>query len=399
MELNRKNTKKIIFILCFAITFCLLLMHIGDVWRTIVKLFGVLLPVIIGFCFAFIVDPVVGFLERKVFFALPKRHPVYGRSAARALSVLLTVLLVAGLIALFFYIVVPEVEDALSVVSYTLPNSSEDFVTGINNALTEHHIAYQIPTDKLSDWNDLITSATSWLQNALGFGSVDSILQTAKTVLARFITFLFGFILSIYTLAQKERMGRAAARFIRAYSSEKRANRIFRISHLVSVSFRNFITGQVLDALIMACLCYVGMKIFRFPYPGATCAVVGVMVLVPQVGSWIAGTIGALLSLTQSLTKALLFVVFYETLVQIKINVISPKVVGKVTGLPGFLVLVSVIIGGNLAGVVGMLIAVPICSIVDVLLREDMARRLAKKKAALPAAEAAKTAETTEKIS
>lgn len=394
MELNRKNTKTILFILCFSITYCLLLMHVGDVWHAIVKLFDVLLPVIIGFCFAFIVDPVVDFLERKVLFALPKHHPVHGKGVARGLSILLMVLLVAGLIVLFFHIVVPEVEDALSVVSDTLPNSSKDFVAGINKALSRHHIAYQIPADKLSDWNALITSATSWLQNALGFGSVGSILQTAKTVFARFAAFLFGFILSIYTLAQKERMGRAAARFILAYSSKKHADRIFRISRLVSVSFRNFITGQVLDALILACLCYVGMKIFRFPYPGATCAVVGVMVLVPQVGSWIAGTIGALLSLTQSLTKALLFVIFYEALVQIKINVISPKVVGKATGLPGFLVLVSVIVGGNLAGVVGMLIAVPICSIVDVLLREDITRRLAKKKTALHAEETAKAAET-----
>jgi len=382
MELNRKNTKKIIFILCCAITFCLFLMHLGDVWSVIEKLFSILLPLIIGFCFAFIVDPVVGFFEKRVFFGLPKRYPVHGKGVARGLSILLTVLLVLGFIALFFHIVVPEVEDALSVVSNTLPDSSEGFVTNLNKTLAQHHINYQIPTDKLSHWNDIVTAAAAWLQKALGFGSVDSLLQTAKTVLARFITGLFGFIISIYTLAQKERLGRAFARFIRAYNSEKTAARIFRINELVRVSFRNFITGQVLDALIMAVLCYVGMTIFRFPYPGAVCAVVGVMVLVPQVGSWIAGTIGALLSMTQSLTKALLFVVFYESLVQIKINLISPKVVGKVTGLPGFLVLVSVIIGGNIAGVVGMLIAVPICSVVDVLLREDMSRRLDKKKAA-----------------
>ena len=208
-------------------------------------------------------------------------------------------------------------------------------------------------------------------------------------MLSRFITGLFGFIISIYTLAQKERIDRALRRFIRAYTSEKTAARIFRINELVRVSFRNFITGQVLDALIMAVLCFIGMEIFRFPYAGAVCAVVGVMVLVPQVGSWIAGTIGTLLSLTQSFTKALLFVVFYETLVQIKINVISPKVVGKVTGLPGILVLISVIVGGNIAGVVGMLIAVPICSIVVVLLHDDINRRLACKKPAPAAVSAA----------
>ena len=389
MELNRKNTKKIIFILCFTITFCLFLIHIGDVWGAIVGIFDVLLPVIIGFCFAFIVDPVVGFFERRVFYALPKRYPVHGKGTARGLSILLTLLLVAGFIALFFHIVVPEVEDALAVVSNTLPDSSANFVTDINAALTRRHINVQIPADKLSDWNALLTSAADWLQKALGFGSVDSLLETAKTVLSRFITGLFGFIISIYTLAQKERIDRALRRFIRAYTSEKTAARIFRINELVRVSFRNFITGQVLDALIMAALCFIGMEIFRFPYAGAVCAVVGVMVLVPQVGSWIAGTIGALLSLTQSFTEALLFVVFYETLVQIKINVISPKVVGKVTGLPGILVLISVIVGGNIAGVVGMLIAVPICSIVVVLLHEDINRRLACKKPAPAAVSAA----------
>ena len=397
MELNRKNTRKIIFILCFAITFCLFLMHIGDVWGAVVKLFDVLLPVIIGFCIAFIVDPVVGFFERKVFYALPKRYPVHGKSSARGLSILLTVLLVAGFIALFFHIVIPEMEDAIAVVSNTLPNSLENYVTNINKILTQRNIKYQIPTDKLSDWNALLTSAMDWLQKALGFGSLDSLLQTAKTVLSRFITALFGIIISIYTLAQKEKLDRAMARFTRAYHSEKRTAHIFRIDSLVRTSFRNFITGQVLDALIMAVLCYVGMSIFRFPYPGATCAVVGVMVLVPQIGSWIAGTIGALLSLTQSPMKALLFVVFYETLVQIKINLISPKVVGKVTGLPGFLVLVSVIVGGNIAGVVGMLIAVPICSIADTLLREDISRRLEKKNAKTVPPDAGETAEPVSK--
>lgn len=389
MELNRKNTKKILFILCVAITFCVLLIHIGGVWHVIVKIFKVLLPVIIGFCIAFIVDPVVGFLERKLFFALPERHPVHGKSVARGLSILLTVLLVAGLIALFVHIIVPEVKDAASVVSDTLPDSSTDFVNSINRTLAKYHINYRIPAEKLSDWNNLVTAAADWLQKVLGVGSVDSLLKTAKNVLTRFVTFLFGFIISIYTLAQKEKIGRATARFILAYNSEKHAARIFRISELVRVSFRNFITGQVLDALIMAALCYIGMKIFRFPYPGATCAVVGLMVLVPQIGSWIAGTVGALLSLTQSLAKALLFVVFYEALVQLKINVISPKVVGKVTGLPGLLVLVAVIIGGNIAGVVGMLIAVPICSIIDVLLREDMARRLEAKRKTTPPPDAA----------
>lgn len=132
--------------------------------------------------------------------------------------------------------------------------------------------------------------------------------------------------------------------------------------------------------MILSMLCFIGMLIFRFPYPTAASAVIGVSAFIPIFGAWIGAVLGALLSLSQSPMKALLFIVFIIVLQQIEGNLIYPRVVGKSVGLPGILVLISVLIGAGAGGIIGMILAVPICSIVTVLVRESIEKRLMKKK-------------------
>jgi predicted PurR-regulated permease PerM len=393
MELNKETIKKILFILLAAIAFCIGLINLSSVWSFILRALGIFTPLIIGLCIAFILSPLTALIEKRMLVPLIKRFPLKGRSVSRGLSVVLSLIIVAGLIALLLLLIVPEVEDAFTIIGNTLPASITNLIHNINKLLLRFEIDYQIPLSGTSDWIDLISTARNYLedalengalgeiQNALENGVLNDIANTAKSLASGFLNFLLGLILSIYLLMQKERIGRFSARFVRAFSSERAAARIFRVTRLTRVSFRNFVTGQLTEAVIIGLLCFVGMLLFRFPYPTATSAVVGVMALVPVFGAWIGGILGALLSLSDSFTRALLFIVFLIVLQQLEGTLIYPRVVGKSVGLPGILVLISVILGAGIGGVLGLLLAVPLCSIAFVLVKEAVEKRLTHKQA------------------
>lgn len=381
MELTKENIKKIIFILFAAIAFCIGLINLNSVWGFLLKIIGIFTPIIIGLCIAFILAPLMSLIEKRFLTALVKRFPKRGKSIARGLSVVLSLIIVAGFIALLLLLIVPEVEQAFTIIANTLPASVTTLINNINLLLERFDVSFRIPLGGVADWNQLITSAKDYIQNAFESGALSDIANTALSVVSGMLNFLLGLILSIYVLTQNERISKFVSRAILAYTHKKAAGRIFRVAHLTKLTFRNFVTGQLTEAVIIGLLCFVGMIVFRFPYPTATSAVVGVMALVPVFGAWIGGILGALLCLSDSFTRALLFIVFLIVLQQLEGNIIYPRVVGKSVGLPGLLVFISVLIGASVGGILGILLSVPLCSIFFVLIKESVDKRLKKKKA------------------
>ena len=381
MELNKATVRKIILILFSAIAFCIALINLNSVWAFVIKFVGILTPLIIGLCIAFILSPLTALLEKRLLGSLTKRFPKKGKTAARGLGVFLSMIIVAGFISLLILLVVPEVEDAFIIISKTFPASITKLIFSINELLAKYEIAFKIPSGGVSGWTDLLSTAKDYVKSAFESGALSDIANTAISVISGLLNFVLGLIFSIYVLMQKERIGGFLSRFVRAYSKEKVAARVFKIAHLTKVSFRNFVTGQLTEAVIIGMLCFLGMLIFRFPYPTATSAVVGVMALVPIFGAWIGGILGFLLSLSDSFTRALLFILFLIILQQLEGNLIYPRVVGKSVGLPGILVFVSVMLGASIGGILGILLSVPLCSIFFVLVKEAVSSRLSKKKA------------------
>lgn len=379
MELNKANIKKIILILCVAIAFCIGLINLSSVWSFVMKFLGTLTPIIIGLCIAFVLNPLTSLLEERVLGGISKRFPTKGKNVARGLSIFLSIVMVAGFIALLILLVVPEVEEAFTIISNTLPSAFLKLIDNINAILERFNVEFRIPVGGASDWLQIIENAINYLNEVLDRGALNDLASTALSVVNGFFNFLMGLIFSIYVLAQKERINGFLSRLIRAYSKPRTADRVFRISHLTNTSFRNFVTGQLTEAVIIGMLCFFGMLIFRFPYPTATSAVVGVMALVPVFGAWIGGILGALLCLSDSFTRALLFVLFLVILQQLEGNIIYPKVVGKSVGLPSMLIFVSVIVGASVGGVLGILLSVPLCSIAFVLIKEGVDKRLKKR--------------------
>ena len=177
-------------------------------------------------------------------------------------------------------------------------------------------------------------------------------------------------VFSLYLLAQKETLLAQSKRLLRRSLPQKAADRLLRLLSLSNNAFSSFVTGQVTEAFILGTLCCLGMLILRLPYALPVSVIIATLSLIPIFGAWIGAATGAFLIVFQSPIKALTFLIFLLILQQVEGNLIYPKVVGKSVGLPGLWVLAAVTLGGGAFGVLGMLLGVPVCSIVYSLVQE-----------------------------
>jgi predicted PurR-regulated permease PerM len=180
---------------------------------------------------------------------------------------------------------------------------------------------------------------------------------------------------AIYLLGSKETLKRQITRVVRAWIPERKAGWLIHAAEILNVNFRSFIAGQTLEAVILGILCFIGMLIFRFPYAAMISTMVGVTQLIPIIGGFIGGGIGALMILTLDPIKALWFVIYLIVLQILENNLIYPKVMGTQVHLSSLIILAAVTLGGGIAGPVGMLLGVPVASTLYVLLKEATEKR------------------------
>ena len=191
---------------------------------------------------------------------------------------------------------------------------------------------------------------------------------------------IISIIFAIYMLISKEKIRKLTKNIIYAYIPEQKAKNIIKILRLSRDTFRKFITGQCIEACILGSLCALGMLILNIPYAITIGVLVGVTAIIPIVGAFLGVIVGAILIISVEPIKAVVFIIFFLILQQIEGNLIYPKVVGNSVGIPGLLVLFAVTVGGSLYGIVGMLLGLPVVSILYTMLKEDVSRRLEQKK-------------------
>jgi len=192
----------------------------------------------------------------------------------------------------------------------------------------------------------------------------------ATSILDVVMGLVISLIFAIYILSSKEFLQKLCTDVLRRFTKPARSHRLMEICSLSYTSFNNFVKGQLLEAVILGALCFVGMLIFRFPNAPVVSLLIGVTALIPIFGAWIGGGVSALLIAIVNPMQGLLFVVFILVLQQLEGNLIYPKVVGQSMGLPGLIVMAAVTIGGNIAGITGMLLGVPLCSVLYTLLQQ-----------------------------
>ncbi|MBE6808481.1 MAG: AI-2E family transporter [Ruminococcaceae bacterium] len=369
MELNSKNIKRILFIIfCSAIIFAAVL-NAGRVFGVVSNVFSLFAPIIAALCIAFVLNVLLTALETKVFFFFDKAKKKFVRKLKRPLCLILTYLIGFGLISLLILVIIPDIVDTVTYLIEKMPGFIADATNWLQSFLGKFDIEIEALPGTNVNWTVVANTVKNWFSGSEAQIVGDAVNITTSLFSGVFDT-VFSLVISVYILAQKERIGAFVKRTLDAFLPQKTTNIIYHISSQTAYTFSRFIGGQLTEALILGLLCYIGMLIFGFPNALIISVLIAVTSLVPVVGATIGVVIGALLIFITDPLKALLFVIFFLVLQQVEGNLIYPKVVGKAVGLPGVLVVSAVLIGGNIGGVMGTLLAVPTCATLYVFLKE-----------------------------
>lgn len=334
---------------------------------------GLVMPLIIGLIFALIINVPMNFLESHLLARGKKTLPLKIR---RVVSFILSLVLILGILAGVIWLVIPELIEAVKVIV----DGSVNFIKKLS-AMTEEEIA-QLPFGKIwldIDWDKTLDTLEKWIKNQ-GGEIVNTAVDTVSSVATGVYDFFIAFVFAVYIIFNKETLKRQCSRLIFAWVPKNVADLSIHTTKILGKNFRNFVSGQSLEAVILGVLCMIGMLILQIPYAPMVGALVGVTAIIPVVGGFIGAGVGAFMIFTVSPIKAVIFLIFILILQQIEGNVIYPKVMGNSVSLPGMWILAAVTIGGGVAGAAGMLLAVPIASTVYTLVREATEKREAKAK-------------------
>lgn len=219
--------------------------------------------------------------------------------------------------------------------------------------------------------NDILMNILNYLIN----GSINFVSSFVNSVVTIFTAFVF----AVYMLLQKENLMNGAKTVLKAYLGDKKSKKVTEIGKLANDVFSKFVSGQCLESVILGLIFFVILSICGFPYSLLISVLVAITSLIPFFGAFIALVIGAILIATQSFTQAIIFVLIFLVTQQIENNLIYPKVVGKSVGLSPLWTLLAITVGGSIFGIVGMIIGLPIASILSVLLKKDVKARINKR--------------------
>ena len=383
MKLDRKNVRTILLIIALAVLLYTAAQNLASVYgavRTVWRVFGV---VITGLAMAFVLNVPLKLFENRVFYGMSEDRRPLVRKLRRPVSLVFALVVSLGLIGILIAVVLPQLTATVAEVAARLPEYISSAVNWLNDFLAGFGIEIESLKNFTVDWEKVFSELTTYLKegsaNVDGSSVVDTVTGVGTSVVSTVMNTFLGLVVAVYILEQKERIGRFTRRCIDAFLPQKAASGLARIASMASETFSNFVAGQLADSCILGILCYICMRIFRFPYPEVISVVIGVTSLVPMVGSFIGEVIGALLILIVSPLKALLFVVMVLAIQQVDGAFIYPRIVGRSVGLPGVAVFCAVIVGGNVAGVIGAMIGVPVCALIYALLREAVDARLRRR--------------------
>lgn len=367
--MDKKLFRDILLIIGFVILLVTVVVKLDGIFGMIGKCVALLSPFLVGFGLAFILDRPVSFFTR-VYRKLIRRESLRQR-LSHGLGILTTYLLVIIVLVLAGVFMVPQLAHSIST------------LVGYMGRLQEvaDWITTRLSLDPI-DISSVSTFLKELIDNPAGiinqifpyvYGFTSSVISFAANAILSVVT-------SIYLLADKKRLLVRCRKISYTVLPYRRAKRLGERMHLIGDTFAKFIDGQFTEAVILGVLCFFGMLLFRFDYALLISVIIATFNMIPYIGAWL-GSIPAIfiLLMTDKPLNAVWFVIFLITLQQIESNLIYPKVVGESVGLPALWVLLSVVVFGGLFGVVGMLIAVPIMSVVYRLLREYTGKRLRKK--------------------
>ncbi len=366
--MKRDIKKNIILIITYIALLIFLLVNFEKILSIFGYIINIFSPFIFGVIIAFVLNVLVNFIENKLFGNTKKK---FWLKLKRPLSITFSIILVIFIIVFIMNLLIPQLKNSVVLFTNSLPTYKEDVLDVLSGFDLE-----ESTINKVSDYLDNFSKAiTDYIKG----NSKDVITVTTEVATSLIVIIskaIIAIVFAIYIIAQKETLKRQFNKLMSAYLKPRDVNRINKYASMANGTFSSFVTGQCLEALIFGSLCFLGMLVLRLPYATTIAVLLGFTALIPVFGAFIGTILGAFLILMISPVKAIIFVIFILILQQIEGNLIYPKVVGKSVGLPGIWVLLSVTVGASTFGILGMLIATPLCSLIYILLRQAVNDRI-----------------------
>ena len=376
LPMDKKLFRSLLLLITFTVGLIFVIVRFDDLWRFAANLLSNFTSLFAGLAIAFVLTQPCAFFRRHLDRALG------GTPLAKAslpLAVLLSYLCLFGVVA--------------ALVAFVLPQFTSSMGTFLSN-LERYMRQAQVWIERFMEWFNVEGQALAGMDQLLD--RLDQVLRSAfngtLSAVSNAVPFLFNFttnlvsivvtsvlalVFSIYMLAGKDTLLAQCRHVLKAYLPPQLYEVALDVTALTAGTFSRFVTGQVTEAVILAGLTFLGMLLLRLDYAPLISVLIGVSALVPIVGAYVGAATSALLLLMVDPMKALIFLIFLVCLQQFEGNVIYPRVVGTSLGLPGIWVLAAVTVGGGLFDFLGMLLSVPIASILYTLLKRDVRRRLA----------------------
>ena len=369
MDLNKENIKKIRGIIIFTALLIVCLWKYDVVFEFFRFIFGVTFPFILGGAFAFVLNVPMNFFQRHLFPEERIEKTRWLKKAARPFSLILVLILVIGVVSVVMFILIPQ----LGATFGSLGSSIQNFVPKVQkwaeNVFEGNEQIRSWIGNLNFDWNRIMEVGVDFLRHGAG-NMLDSTITVARSIISGLTTFFIAFVFACYILLQKEKLNIQVKKVMFAFIPRGKAEAALEVFSLTYNTFSSFLTGQCVEAVILGSMFVVSMSVLKIPYALLIGIVIAFTALIPIFGAFIGCAIGAFLIFMVNPVKALIFVILFLILQQIEGNLIYPHVVGNSVGLPSIWVLAAVSIGGSLMGIVGMLIFIPIVSVLYALFRE-----------------------------
>lgn len=377
MDLNKKSMKKIRELIVFTAILVVALWKFDTVLEGAKNIWGILFPFVLGGAIAFVINVPMSFLEKKIF-GKTKDGNKMGEKLARPISLLLTIILAVGVIALVMFGVIPQLTRTMGSLMISIAN----FVPQMQDWIREFSHNNQDIMKLVNQVQFNPDQAIKWGISILGSGAgnmMNTTMSAVGSIVSGFATFFIAFSFACYILFQKEKLHVQIRKVFFAFIPKQKAEAFLKICSLTYQTFANFLTGQCVEAVILGSMFVVTLSILKMPYALLIGTLIAFTALIPIFGAFIGCAVGCFLIFMVNPKQAILFIIVFLILQQIEGNLIYPHVVGGSVGLPSIWVLAAVTIGGNLMGIVGMLIFIPLVSVLYTIFREFVYLRLKEK--------------------
>ena len=376
MDLSKMSIKKIRELIVFTALLVVALWKFDVVLGVLKTIWDIIFPFVLGGAIAFLTNVPMSFLEKKIFENVKKKNKIV-RKLKRPISLILTIVLVVGVIALVMFGVIPQLTRTMG----TLVTSINDFIPQMQSWIGEFFHNNQEIMNLVDQIEFDPDQAIKWGISLLGNGAgimMNTTMSAVGSIVSGVATFFIAFSFACYILFQKEKLHIQIRKVFFAFLPRQKADTFLKVCSLTYRTFANFLAGQCLEAVILGSMFVVTLSILKMPYALLIGILIAFTALIPIFGAFIGCAVGSFLIFMVNPQQAILFVIVFLVLPQIEGNLIYPHVVGESVGLPSIWVLAAVTIGGNLMGIVGMLVFIPLLSVLYTIFREFVYLRLKK---------------------